>query len=73
MGLRNRRIGVLVGAGVLAVGVAALVIAAVGVFTGSPAAQSSTHHRAALPASTTTTTTAPPAPAGPPASTEVAT
>ena len=77
MGLR-RRIGILAGAGVLAIGVAALVLAAVGVFAGSPAAPSSTHDLALAPPtttapSTTTTTTAPPAPAGPPASTIVAT
>jgi len=77
MGLR-RRIGILAGAGVLAVGIAALVVAAVGVFAGSPAAPSSTHHPALAPSTTTpttttTTTTAPPTPAGPPASTLVAT
>jgi len=77
MGLR-RRIGILAGAGVLAVGIAALVVAAVGVFAGSPAAPSSTHHPALAPSTTTpttttATTTAPPAPAGPPASTLVAT
>jgi len=77
MGLR-RRIGILAGAGVLAVGIAALVVAAVGVFAGSPAAPSSTHHPALAPSTTTpttttATTTAPPTPAGPPASTLVAT
>lgn len=71
MGVRRRRIGVLAGSGIVALGIAALVIAAVGVFAGTPAAQSSTHHVALPP--TTTSTTAPPAPAGPPASTEVAT
>ena len=74
MGLRGRRIGVLAGAGIVAVGIAALVIAAVGAFTGTPAAPSSAHHAAAPVTSTTTTsTTTPPAPAGPPASTLVAT
>jgi hypothetical protein len=77
MGLR-RRIGILAGAGVLAVGIVAVVVAAVGVFTGSPASPSGTHHVALAPPSTTapptsTTTTTAPAPAGPPASTVVAT
>ncbi len=58
MGLGRRRIGVLVGSGVMAVGVAALVLAAVGVFAGTAAAPTVTH-RAAI--ATTTTTTAPPA------------
>ena len=68
MGLRRGRIGVLAGAGV-SVGMAALVIAAaaVGVFSGTPAAPSGTHQVAIA------TTTAPPAPLGPPASTLVAT
>jgi lipoprotein-anchoring transpeptidase ErfK/SrfK len=58
----------------MALGIAALVIAAVGVFTGTPAAPTSTHHhQVALPAATTTTSTTAPVPAGPPASTEVAT
>ena len=58
----------------MVLGSSALVVAAVGVFTGTPAAPSSTHH-VALPASTSTTTTSTtaPAPAGPPASTLVAT
>ena len=43
MGLSRRRIGVLAGAGFLAVGSAALVVAAVGVFSGTPAAPSGTH------------------------------
>ncbi len=68
-----RRIGVLLGAGVMAVGVAALV----GVFSGTPAAPTGAHHAAIAPAAaaTTTTTAAPPAagPAGPPPSTIVAT
>ncbi|HEX4434795.1 MAG TPA: L,D-transpeptidase [Acidimicrobiales bacterium] len=72
MAQNRRRIVVLAGAGVMAVGTAALVIAAVGVFSGTPAAPTSTHH-AALPPPTTTTTTAPPAPPGPPATTVVAT
>ena len=72
MGLGRRRIGVLAGAGVMAVGGAALVVAAVGVFSGTPAAPSSTH-QVAVATTTTTTTTAPPAPPGPPASTLVAT
>jgi hypothetical protein len=61
----------LVGSGVLAVGVAALVVTALGVFSGTPAAPTGTHHAAIAPPSTTTTTTAPP-PAGPPAGTMVA-
>jgi lipoprotein-anchoring transpeptidase ErfK/SrfK len=72
MGLGRRRIGVLAGAGVVAVGAAALVVAAVGVFSGTPAAPSNTQH-VAIASTTTTTTTAPPAPPGPPASTLVAT
>ncbi len=58
MGLGRRRNGFLVGSGVMAVGVAALVLAAVGVFAGTAAAPTVTH-RAAI--ATTTTTTAPPA------------
>jgi lipoprotein-anchoring transpeptidase ErfK/SrfK len=75
MAVGGRRIGVLAGAGVMTLGVAALVIAVVGVFNGTPAAPTSTHqHQVALPAAaTTTTTTTAPAPSGPPASTEVAT
>ena len=71
MGLRRRRIGVLAGSGVMALGIAALVVAA-GVFTGTPAAPSNAHRAAAAP-TTSTSTTAPPTPAGPPASTQVAT
>jgi lipoprotein-anchoring transpeptidase ErfK/SrfK len=78
MDLGRRRIGVLAGAGAMAVGVAALVLAALGVFSGTPAAPTSTHpHEAIAPPTTTTTTTrtttTPPPPAGPPASTMVAT
>jgi len=62
MALSRRRSGVLVGSGVLALGVAALVLAAVGVFSGTAAAPSVTHHAAIA---TTTTTTDPPAPAIP--------
>jgi lipoprotein-anchoring transpeptidase ErfK/SrfK len=65
MGLSRRRIGVLVGSGVVALGVAALVLAAVGVFDGTTAAPQVTHHAVAAIATTTTTTTAPPAPAVP--------
>ncbi len=74
MDLGRRRIGVLVGAGAMAVGVAALVVAAVGVFSGTPAAPTGTHH-AAIASTTTTTTTAPPppGPTAPAASTLVAT
>jgi lipoprotein-anchoring transpeptidase ErfK/SrfK len=71
MGLSGRRIGVLAGAAVMAVGIAALVIAGLGVFTGTPAAPSSTHHHVALPSPPPSTTA--PAPAWPPASTMVAT
>ena len=70
MDLGRRRIGVLVGSGVMAVAVVALVVAALGVFSGTPAAPTGTHHVAV--AATTTTTTAPPAPTAP-ASTLVAT
>jgi len=70
MGLSRRQLGVLAGAGVTAVGVAVLVVAAVGVFSGAPAAPSSADHVAIA---TPTPTTAPPAPPGPPASTLVAT
>jgi lipoprotein-anchoring transpeptidase ErfK/SrfK len=76
MGLSRRRIGVLVGAGVMAVGAAALVVTVVGVFSGVPAAPSGTHRAAVATTSTstTTTTTAPPAiPGNPVASTTVAT
>ena len=61
MGLRRRRIGVLVGSGVVALGVAALVVTVVGVFSGAPAAPSSTHGAAVATttASSTTTTTTP--------------
>ena len=70
MDVRRRRMGVLAVQGVMALGIAALVIAVVGVFSGTPTAQSSTHHHhVALPPSTTTTSTTAPAPAGPPAST----
>jgi lipoprotein-anchoring transpeptidase ErfK/SrfK len=74
----GRRIGVLAGAGVMTLGIAALAIASVVVFTGTPAAPTNTrHHQVALPAAaataTATTSTTVPAPAGPPASTEVAT
>jgi hypothetical protein len=73
MDLGRRRIGALVGCGVVAVGAAALVVSALGAFSGSPAAPTGIHHAAVAPppTSTTTTTTAPP-PAGPPASTLVA-
>jgi lipoprotein-anchoring transpeptidase ErfK/SrfK len=71
MDLGRRRIGVLVGAGAMAVGAAALVVAAVGVFSGTPAAPTGTHHAAIV--TTTTTTTAPPGPTAPAASTLVAT
>ena len=54
----------------MALGIAALVIAIVGAFTGTPAAPTGTHHRVAVPTTTTTTTTTP---AWPPARTEVAT
>ena len=70
MGLGRRRIGVLVGSGVIAVGVAALVLAAVGVFTGTGAAPSVTDHAAAT--TTITTPPAPPPPGTPAASTLVA-
>ena len=72
MDLGRRRIGALVGSGVVAVGAAALVVTAVGAFSGSPAAPTGTHHAAVAPLPTSTTTTAPP-PAGPPAGTLVAT
>jgi lipoprotein-anchoring transpeptidase ErfK/SrfK len=73
MDLSRRRIVVLAGSGVMALGIIALVVAAVGVFSGTPAAPTGTHHAAvAAPTTSTTTTTAPP-PAGPPASTLVAT
>jgi hypothetical protein len=56
------------------VGIAALVIAAVGVFSGTPAVPSSTHHQqVALASPTTSTSTTAPPPAGPPTSTTVAT
>ncbi len=71
MGLSRGRIGVLAGSGAMVVGIGALVVAAVGVFSGTPAAPSSS--QAALGPSATTTTTAPPGPPGPPASTLVAT
>jgi hypothetical protein len=48
MGRRRRRVGVLAGSGVMALGIAALVAAA-GVFTGAPAAPSSAHRAAATP------------------------
>ena len=67
MGLSRRRIGLLARSGVMV-----LVVAAVGVFSGTPAAPSSTQH-VALPTSTTTTSTTAPAPAAPLGSTLVAT
>ncbi len=71
MGLGRRRIGVLAGSGVMAVGVAALVLAAVGVFAGTAAAPNVAHHAAI--ATTTTAPPAPPPPGTPAASTLVAT
>jgi hypothetical protein len=76
MGLGRRRTGVLVGSGVMALGVAALVVTVVGVFSGAPAAPSSTHRVAvatSTTSSTTTTTTTAPTPGDPAASTAVAT
>ncbi len=76
MGLSRRRTGVLVGSGAMAVGIAALVVTVVGVFSGAPAAPSGTHGAAVATtttSSTTTTTTTPPVPGNPVASTEVAT
>jgi lipoprotein-anchoring transpeptidase ErfK/SrfK len=72
MGLSRRRIGLLAGSGVMALGIAALVVAVVGVFSGAPAAPSSTQH-VALPTSTTTTSNTAPAPAAPLGSALVAT
>ena len=65
MDLSRRRIGVLVGSGVTALGIAALVVAALGVFGGTPAAPTSSHHAAVATTTTTTTTTTVPTPAGP--------
>jgi lipoprotein-anchoring transpeptidase ErfK/SrfK len=73
MDLGRRRIGVLVGAGAMAVGVAALVVAALGVFSGTPAAPTGAHHAAIATTTTTTTAPPPPGPTAPAASTLVAT
>ncbi|HEX4128066.1 MAG TPA: L,D-transpeptidase [Acidimicrobiales bacterium] len=62
MGLSRRRIVVLAGSGVMALGIAALVVATAGVFSGTPAAPS-THHAAPPAPTTSTTTAASPAPA----------
>jgi lipoprotein-anchoring transpeptidase ErfK/SrfK len=73
MDLGRRRIGVLVGAGAMAVGVAALVVAALGVFSGAPAAPTGTRNAAIASTTTTTTTTPqPPGPTAPAAGTLVA-
>jgi L,D-transpeptidase catalytic domain len=73
MGLNRRRTGVLVGSGVM-VGVAALVLAAVGVFAGTAATPTVIHNAAPVPTTTTTTTPSAPAiPGDPVASTLVAT
>jgi lipoprotein-anchoring transpeptidase ErfK/SrfK len=77
MDLGRRRIGVLVGAGAMAVGVAALVVAALGVFSGAPAAPTGTRNAAIASTTTTTTTTTttpqPPGLTAPAAGTLVAT
>ena len=59
-------------AGVMALGIAALVVAAGASSRGTPAAPSNAHRAAAAPTASTSTT-APPTPSGPPASTQVAT
>lgn len=78
---RRRRTGVLVGSGLTALGLAALVITLAGVFSGAPAVPSGSARAGAAAApttttsssTTTTTTTTAPVPGDPVASTTVAT
>jgi L,D-transpeptidase catalytic domain len=73
MELSRRRILLLAGSGAMAVGVVVLVVAAVGVFSGTSAAPAGRHDPVSAPASPSSSTTTTTVAAGPPAGTLVAT